>query len=150
MTVRYNTILVAVDGSNEAKHAFQKAVLLSKVHEAKLLLVRIVDTRKTAAVGRYSQTDFPEVEEYAKSMLKEYKVLAEKEGVKDVAEILDYGSPRVKIAKDVATKHNVDLIVAGATGLNAVERFVMGSVSQYITRHAACDVLIVRTEKEDK
>lgn len=150
MTVRYNTILVAVDGSNEAERAFRKAVLLAKDHEAKLLLVRVVDTRTTAAVGRYRQTDFPEVEEYAKSMLKEYKKLAEKEGVKDVSEILEYGSPRVKIADDVTRKHNVDLIVAGATGLNAVERFVMGSVSQHIARHAACDVLIVRTETENK
>ncbi len=150
MTVRYNTILVAVDGSDEAKRAFRKAVVLAKDHEAKLLLVHIIETRTTAARGHYSEIVFPEVENRAINMLKEYKELAEKEDVTDVKEILDYGSPKVKIAKDVAKEHNVDLIVTGATGLNAVAHFLLGSVSEHITRHAACDVLVVRTETENK
>ncbi|MFL6558690.1 MAG: universal stress protein, partial [Bacillus sp. (in: firmicutes)] len=47
-------------------------------------------------------------------------------------------------------KHNVDLILCGATGLNVVERFFIGSVSEHITRYASCDVLIVRTEKDSE
>jgi nucleotide-binding universal stress UspA family protein len=34
----------------------------------------------------------------------------------------------------------------GATGLNAMERILIGSVSSYVARHAECDVLIVRTD----
>jgi len=150
MTVRYNTILVAVDGSDESKRAFRKAIVLAKDHGAKLLLAHIIETLTTAAAGPGSQAVFPEVDKKALDMLNEYKKLAEKEGVQDVQEILDYGSPKVKIAKDVAKKHHVDLIVTGAAGLNAVEQFLIGSVSLHITRHAACDVLIVRTETEDK
>ncbi|SDO05324.1 universal stress protein [Alkalicoccus daliensis] len=153
MTFRYSTILVAVDGSDEAKRAFRKAVLLSKDHGAKLILVHIFEPRSTAVVGPagpHNQTTFPEAEQYAIGMLDEYKELAEKEGASNVTVVLDYGSPKVKIAKDVAQKHNVDLIVTGATGLNAVERFLIGSVSQHITRHASCDVLIVRSETEVK
>ena len=33
-------------------------------------------------------------------------------------------------------KYNVDLIMVGQSGLNAVERVVMGSVSSYIIRQA--------------
>ena len=36
--------------------------------------------------------------------------------------------------------------MCGSTGLNAVERFIIGSVSEAIVRHAECDVLVVRTE----
>ncbi|WP_147803892.1 universal stress protein [Alkalicoccus halolimnae] len=150
MTVRYNTILVAVDGSDESKRALRKAMVLAKDHGAKLLLAHIIETLTTAAPGPGSQAVFPEVDEKAINMLKEYKELAEKEGVTDVKEILDYGSPKVKIAKDVAKKYHVNLIVTGAAGLNAVEKFLIGSVSQHITRHAACDVLVVRSETEDK
>ena len=32
----------------------------------------------------------------------------------------------------------------GATGLSAVERLFIGSVSESVIRHAVCDVLIVR------
>lgn len=50
----------------------------------------------------------------------------------------------MKIAKEIAKEQNVDLILCGATGLNAVERFIIGSVSEYIIRYAPCDVLVVR------
>ncbi|WP_143464497.1 universal stress protein, partial [Lactobacillus taiwanensis] len=38
----------------------------------------------------------------------------------------------------------IDLIILGATGLNAVERLLIGSITEYVTRTAACDVLVVR------
>ena len=38
------------------------------------------------------------------------------------------------------------LIIMGATGLNAVERMLMGSVTEYVNQHALADVLIVRTD----
>ncbi|WP_416151493.1 universal stress protein [Salipaludibacillus sp. HK11] len=146
MPVKYKTILVAVDGSEEAKRAFKKAAILAKDNGSKLLLTHIVDTRTFASVEHYDRTIFSEAEKYAREMLEKYKQLALTDGLTDVTLILDYGSPKIKIAKDVAKKYEVDLIVTGATGLNAVERFLIGSVSEHITRHSRCDVLIVRTE----
>ncbi|MGJ9382385.1 universal stress protein UspA [Salipaludibacillus neizhouensis] len=148
MSVKYNKILVAVDGSSEAKRAFKKASLLAKDHHAKLFLTHIVDTRSFASIEHYDQTVLSEAEKYAKDMLEDFKKEAISNGVTDVTIVLDYGSPKVKIAKDVASKYEVDLIVTGATGLNAVERFLIGSVSEHITRHAKCDVLIVRTDSQ--
>jgi nucleotide-binding universal stress UspA family protein len=80
--------------------------------------------------------------------MENYQQMAINAGVKDVDYVIDYGSPKVKIPKDIAKKYNIDLIMCGATGLNAVERFFIGSVSEHITRYASCDVLIVRTEEE--
>ena len=40
--------------------------------------------------------------------------------------------------------------MCGTSGLNAVERFIVGSVSEAIVRHAPCDVLVVRTEEIPK
>ncbi|EPC76844.1 Putative universal stress protein, partial [Lacticaseibacillus paracasei subsp. paracasei Lpp71] len=45
---------------------------------------------------------------------------------------------------------NIDLIMIGATGLNAVERLLIGSVTEYVTRNALCDVLVVRTDLANK
>ncbi|MFA9558739.1 universal stress protein [Evansella sp. AB-rgal1] len=146
MPVRYKTILVAVDGSLEAKRALKKAIMISTEQNAKLLITHIIDTRTFAAVEHYDRMIFSEAERYAEEMLKDYRDEAIEAGVKDVSMIIDFGSPKVKIAKDVAKKHEVDLIVTGATGLNAVERFLIGSVSEHITRHSRCDVLIVRTD----
>ena len=38
----------------------------------------------------------------------------------------------------------------GSTGLNAVERMLMGSVTEYVNRTAICDVLIVKTDVENR
>ena len=51
------------------------------------------------------------------------------------------------IPKILANELGVDLILWGTSGLNAVERFIVGSVSEAIVRHAPCDVLVVSTEE---
>ena len=40
--------------------------------------------------------------------------------------------------------------MVGQSGLNAVERFMIGSVSDHVIRHAPCDVLIVRPKEENE
>jgi nucleotide-binding universal stress UspA family protein len=87
-------------------------------------------------------------EKLAKDMLENYLKQAEDAGLTKVQYEIDYGSPKIRIPRDLAKKHNVDLIICGATGLNVVERFFIGSVSEHITRYAACDVLVVRTDKD--
>ena len=42
--------------------------------------------------------------------------------------VLAYGSPKNIIAKELPKEYNIDLIMLGATGLNAVERLFIGSV----------------------
>lgn len=45
---------------------------------------------------------------------------------------------------DRAKEQQVDLIVVAAKGHSAFERVVLGSVSDYVARHATCSVLVVR------
>ncbi len=63
---------------------------------------------------------------------------------------MNTGSPKQIIAKEIPEDNHVDLIMLGATGLNAVERLFIGSVSEYVIRNATCDVLVVRTDLENK
>jgi len=37
-----------------------------------------------------------------------------------------------------------DLVILGAQGMNAIERFLLGSVSARVARYAPCPVLVVR------
>ncbi len=68
--------------------------------------------------------------------------------LKKIETVLEFGNPKSKISKEIAPNHKVDLIMCGATGLNAVERFLIGSVSEHIIRYAKCDVLVVRGDEE--
>ncbi|MCA1009937.1 universal stress protein [Halobacillus halophilus] len=147
MTFEYKDIVVAVDGSETAEGAFKKAIDIANRNDAKLVLAHVVDTRAFATVEAYDRSLAIRAEKYATDLLNDYKSKAEKAGVTNVQVVVEYGSPKIKIAKDVAPKHNADLIICGATGLNAMERFFIGSVSEHITRYATCDVLVVRPEK---
>lgn len=149
MSLTYKNILIAIDGSKEAEKAFKKALAIAKVNDAKLLITHVIDTRSYATVEAYDRTIAERAEEFANDLLESHKKEADEAGLTNVEIILEYGSPKVKIAKDIAPKHNVDLIVCGATGLNAVERFFMGSVSEHITRYAKCNVLIVRSDVDE-
>ena len=53
------------------------------------------------------------------------------------------GNRAEKIMK-VASKHHADLIVMGAQGLGAIDRFLLGSVSTRVVQHSQCSVLVVR------
>jgi nucleotide-binding universal stress UspA family protein len=150
MGLTYKNVLVAVDGSKEAAWAFKKAVEIAKRNDAKLIMTHVIDLRTFATVEAYDRTISERAKEFAEELLESYKLQAIDSGVREVTYEIDYGSPKVKIAKEIAKKFNVDLIICGATGMNAVERFFIGSVSEHIVRYAPCDVMIIRTEKEEE
>ncbi|MBY0099001.1 universal stress protein [Mesobacillus maritimus] len=150
MGLTYKNVLVAVDGSKEAAWAFKKAVEVAKRNDAKLIMTHVIDLRTFATVEAYDRTISERAKEFAKELLENYKLQAIDAGVREVTYEIEYGSPKVKIAKEIAKKFNVDLIICGATGMNAVERFFIGSVSEHIVRYAPCDVMIIRTEKEEE
>jgi nucleotide-binding universal stress UspA family protein len=150
MSLAYKNILVAIDGSKEAEKAFKKALAIAKLNDAKLFITHVIDTRSYATVEAYDRTIAERAEEFANDLLESHKKETIEASHTNVELILEYGSPKVKIAKEIAPKHNIDLIVCGATGLNAVERFFIGSVSEHITRYAKCNVLVVRSDKEEE
>jgi nucleotide-binding universal stress UspA family protein len=148
MSLFYKNILVAVDGSKEAEWAFKKAIEIAKRNQSRIILAHIVDTRTFATVEAYDATIAERADRYGVELLEGYKAEAEAAGITNVIYEIDYGSPKLKIPKELAKTFHADLIICGATGLNMVERFFMGSVSENITRYAPCDVLVVRTNKD--
>lgn len=146
MALTYNNIVVAVDGSKEAEYAFKKAIAVANRNESTLYLVNIIDTRSFAAIEAYDRSIQERAQEFAEELLEGYKKEAETAGVKNVNVLIEYGSPKTIITREVSKKVEADLIICGATGLNAVERFLIGSVSESIVRTAKCDVLVVRTD----
>lgn len=149
MGLKYQNILVAIDGSKESDWAFQKGIEIAKRNGARMLLVHVIDTRSFALIEAYDTVIGDQAEKQAKVMLENYQKKAVEAGLTDVQFEIEFGSPKIRIPRDIAKKHQVDLILCGATGMNVVERFFIGSVSEHITRYAPCDVLIVRTIKDD-
>ncbi|GAB4074983.1 universal stress protein [Barrientosiimonas marina] len=144
MDADYKQIVVAVDGSEASEKAFNKAVAIVKRNDARMVLAHVVDSKTFATAEAYDRTLAERSEEYAKDLVDGYAQTAKKAGLTDIERSIEFGSPKVKIAKDIAETFQADLIICGATGMGAVERFLIGSVSENITRYATCDVLVVR------
>lgn len=144
MALEYKQIIAAVDGSEESEWAFRKAVAIADRNDAALNLINIVDTRSYSSVEAYDRSIAESAYKSAEELLNKYKAEAVQAGVQNVNVLVDYGSPKTMISIELPEKLSADLIICGATGLNRVERFLMGSVSENIVRSAKCDVLVVR------
>lgn len=149
MANHYQHILVAVDGSQSAEYAFRKAIQVSLRNVGSTLyIVHIIDNRTFLAVEATDAQMIARIEQEARELLDRYVVEAVDAGVYNVKVILEHGSPRTLIPTTIREKFNIDLILCGATGRNAVERLLVGSISQEIVRQAKCDVLVIRTPEQ--
>ncbi|WP_270325157.1 universal stress protein [Weissella cibaria] len=148
VNVNYKNILVPVDGSKEAEAALGKAiqVAIRNGEDANLHILHVIDTRAFQNVTDFKTTMVEQVAETAKKTLDAYLQQAQDAGVQNVDYTIEYGSPKDIIAHQAPEKLNADLIMIGATGLNAIERLLIGSVTEYVTRTANVDTLIVRAK----
>ncbi len=144
MSFEYHNILVALDGSKGSDRAFEKALDIARRNNSKLVLSHVIETNLYSSVEAYDRNTSERLQNDAQALLKTYKDRAIKADLTNVVTDLEYGSPKVKIAKKIAPKYDCDLIICGATGRTAIERFFIGSVSEHIIRYAEVDVLIVK------
>ncbi|WP_290032761.1 universal stress protein [Ligilactobacillus cholophilus] len=152
MLQNYKNILVPIDGSYESELAFKKAIDVAKRNgkDTALHLIHVIDTRAFQNISSFDTSMVEQVTQTAKKTLEGYVDEAKKAGITNIDFSVEYGAPKVIIAKDIPEEKNIDLIMIGATGLNAVERILIGSVTEYVTRIAKCDVLVIRTDLENK
>ena len=76
MSTHYNTILVAIDGSQEAEWALEKAYTIAKNNNSKLVLAHVIDTRNYPTVEAYDTTIRDRSETFANDLVAKYKAQA--------------------------------------------------------------------------
>ena len=113
MLQTYQNILVPVDGSYEAELAFKKAVNVAKRNGEKssIHLVHVVDTRAFQNISSFDTAMVEEVTDTAKKTIEGYIEDAKKQGIKNIDYSIEYGAPKVIIAKDLPQEKNIDLIM---------------------------------------
>ncbi len=135
-------IVCATDGSDCSRAAAQRAVALARCAGARLVGLYVVDTRAAVRLGIHYADAVGEMEAEGQRALADMGDLATASGV-TFTPILAGGHPKQEIL-NVAAAQGADLIVVGAHGRSALERALLGSVSEHVVRHAPCDVLVVR------
>ncbi|OJG89774.1 universal stress protein [Enterococcus silesiacus] len=150
LTQTYKNILVGVDGSDQGNLAYQQAIEVAKRNNGRVIVAHVIENKVYTMMGYSSLNDslLDQETENAKELLDDCKAYAKSVDFSNVEPVVTYGSAKDMMCKDLPEKYAVDLIMVGQSGLNAVERLMIGSVSSYIIRHAPCDVLIVHPEKK--
>jgi nucleotide-binding universal stress UspA family protein len=151
MSIFPTKILLATDGSREAELAARTAAELANSTNSELHLITVPDSTYHSVDWRF---DYPTYEEAIEAVKGEtQKVLdGQVQKVKEAGGTVREAHPRIDKPPDRAIIHlaeelGVGLIVMGSRGLGGVRRALMGSISEYVVRHAHCPVMIVRQEK---
>jgi len=145
----FNTIVVAVDGSDCSKNAVKAACQIAVPIDGRVIIVHAPQAETTAFVvggpaGYHELLTAPshsELIEAGTKILDEATAIAKKNGC-NVKTDLHVGDPVRQILK-VVKDNKADLIVTGRRGLGSVASLFLGSTSQRIQHHATCACLTV-------
>jgi nucleotide-binding universal stress UspA family protein len=138
--------MVAVDGSNYSDKAVDYAIDLAKRFSARLTIIHVIKTPITFKRDMWdSQLMADLLDHFGKdghSLLSSTLSKAIKAGIQSSTKLLQ-GNPADEIIK-IAEDEAYDLIVLGSRGLGSVGRILLGSVSDNVSRHATCPILIIK------
>lgn len=145
-------IVVGVDQSEGAKAALRFALEEAKLRRATLRVVHAWQygyIGATGVEGAYPALggDIKELRAGAETALAE--TLRESIPEADTVEIerrVVEGRPAAVL---VAESRDADLLVVGSRGHGGFSELLLGSVSQQVSHHAACPVVIVRPKAKD-
>ncbi len=132
-------MLLATDLERASLAATEMAIELAAALHARLVVTNIVEPGPGGARGRLRVDQLRVARESAVRAIVERARAA---GV-DATFLVWEGAAGDAIV-EAARAEGADVIVVGRRGLGAVGRFVLGSVSDHVVRHADCPVLIVR------
>lgn len=134
------TILHPTDFSESSIQALEVARALARDHHANLVVATIPFPPPPDLPAYLPPTPLLELEERAKEALKNYIKTVTDVPIEMRTHVGDPGRTIVAIAEDC----HADVIVMGTRGLSGVARLLLGSVTQYVMRHAECAVLMVK------
>lgn len=138
-------ILLAVDDSPTSRAAVEAVAAQFPPKQTEVRVLHVVEPIAVTPPPEMAAGYFPELKEAAE------KAKAWVEGVVEklrsagftASSAVEKGDARSVIV-DTAAAWPADLIVLGAHGRKKLDRFLLGSVSEAVARHARCSVEVVR------
>ncbi len=141
--------LVATDDSTFSEAVANAVVAQLKPENTTLMLLHVVEPFPLDVAEELGSKEFPDFDaariklrDQAKEFLARTTGKLRSAGF-DIYCLLEEGDPRDTIL-DCAQRWPADIIIVGSHGRTGMNRFLLGSVSEAVARHAQCSVEIVR------
>jgi nucleotide-binding universal stress UspA family protein len=135
-------VLVATDGSEHSMKAVQRALELAEKQGAQVTLMAVAYYAADYLEGMPPNIQ-EKLEDEAKAALKKGKALFDAKNL-PVETVMEAGLVPANLIIAKAQDGKFDRIVIGSTGMNALERILMGSTAAKVVAHAPCEVTVVR------
>lgn len=139
-------IIAATDGSEVANRALVVAAGLAKSNDAKLLIVNVSEiefsNEEIDLLDRLHVTEGDALEQVSLGILTRAKAVAQNHGVANIQTMSGGGDP-AKVLIEIAKREQADAIVVGRRGRGQLAGLLLGSVSQKLSCHAPCTVVVV-------
>ncbi len=139
-------IVIGYDGSAFAKTALRRGLGLAAKLGVPVRLVRAWTVSNAPRPKTWEPGYVPPVDDFAAAVLEEL-------GTKVAAILAEF--PQVMVGLEaphgpagrelVAASAEAQLVVVGSRGLGGLSELLLGSVSEEVTKHAHCDVLVIRS-----
>lgn len=153
--MKFDKIMVAIDGSKESMHAANCAIGVAKRYNATLFVLTLLpqelryDYEIDQVDPEIPMTPVRGVVELSRMEIEDkwftgIKKNALASNVRIETEVLMEGKSVVSDIIEYSEKQGIDLIVIGTKGKTGLRRLLLGSVSQGVLAYAHCPVLLVR------
>jgi nucleotide-binding universal stress UspA family protein len=153
MSIFPTRILLATDGSEEARLAALRAVDIAENTDSELHMVHVgvIPTFLESYPGTlgYDGKLYEQIEEESRELLRKLSWQVEAAGGAVAGAHLRMGMVALEIVA-LAKELGVDLIVMGCRGHRGIRRAIEGSISDAVIRRAPCPVLVVRSDETSR
>jgi nucleotide-binding universal stress UspA family protein len=143
-------ILLGMDGSKYSEAALDAVTKQFRPQGTEVRVVNIVQPITPVAAPEMAANYAPEVAElvkHGKEIVAHGKQKLEAAGFKADTKV-ETGDIRMKLI-DLAAEWKADQIVLGSHGRHGIQRFLLGSVAEFVARNARCSVEIVRMHEKN-
>lgn len=148
------TVLIAIDGSEHAKKAFEWYQKNVFTPTDKVVLVHAVEMHEILNSQQWYATPYSfdrdtlfsileKEKEKVTAKLEEFAQLLRDAKINGTVKSVHSASPGEGICK-MAKEVEADLIITGTRGMGTIRRTLLGSVSDYILHHAHVPVIVCR------
>ncbi|MGB9759216.1 MAG: universal stress protein [Thermoproteota archaeon] len=144
----FKNILLAYDGSENARKALNVAIDLALKYKAKLFIVEVVDTNSISVSDLRGASSLDinriieEIKTKASGDIRECIKLAQDSNVEADGDVLE-GDPASEILR-YCEEIKADLIVTGCRGMSRWKRLLIGSVSSRVVAESKVPTLVVK------
>jgi nucleotide-binding universal stress UspA family protein len=139
----FGQILIAHDGSDSARKAFDTAVQLAATLGAHLRMICVEEEiPRHAEVIDELREEKDRADSYFGQLAEQCRTLAAIDSV-DIATVIVPGHA-VKVIGDFVRENAIDLLVIGFTGHSRIYEHIWGGTAHNLTGTVRCNVLVVK------